>query len=217
VELMDEKNEGEGFLYEVTFEVGPKLLVEERDSEYVVHIHGTITREVESDGERPERIGRVKAVLFRGRDLLNNGVHPFDSFDCVSEDTEDLYHSVYDGTGHIHDNVMDLCDDFPSNVLAVMFVGVEPRYRGKGVGRVALVRLIQIFGGDALVVLKNMPMVFENGEMKSMDPKERKELWKGRQAMWMKMGFVPSPLRPDDSGHLIGEASYLCWGSNARQ
>lgn len=185
----------ESNLYQVTFTVEDLSLHEEADQceEYSAAIHGSITVDnADDDGPGPAvLVGEIKAVLFRTRDAINDGVTEYHDIFDRTENSEHLYYAVCTRRG-LSKVVRNRFASYPANVLGITFVGVLQDHRGKGVAQAAVKRLCQIFGGDAIVALQSFPMPYPEDAPISVHGGTKEEQAKLLR-FWKRCGFRMSP------------------------
>lgn len=96
---------------------------------------------------------------------IDNGQAVFDIFDC-QQSTVDYYTAIFSpGTADFSEALSSLLDDEPlwGNVLILERLEILPRFRGEGLGLLAMRRMIERFGvGAAVVAIKPFPLQHES-------------------------------------------------------
>lgn len=166
--------------------------------EYVLGIDGKIVLVGEDESEVVA--GTLELLLVLIEVAREHGFVAFDVLDSLTDSSH--YLELIDDGGDWHDDVREqFIDLLSSNLLIINQVKVEPKYRGKGLGILAVKTAIDCFSqGCGLVASKPFPLQFTS--WKSPDWKPEPPLPKGlskaqafRSALrkvekhWARLGF----------------------------
>ncbi len=166
--------------------------------EYVLGIDGKIVLVGEDESEVVA--GTLQVLLVLIEVAREHGFAAFDVLDSLTDSSH--YLELIDDGGDWHDVVREkFVDLLSSNLLIINQVKVEPKYRGKGLGILAVKTAIDCFSqGCGLVALKPFPLQFTSWQ--SPDWKPELPLGKGlskaqafRSALrkvekhWARLGF----------------------------
>jgi hypothetical protein len=148
-------------------------------------------------------IGKLSACIVQVERALVEGQSVFDVMDA--HETASNYMELYDfDTAEFGDSVQSLFGDgiLTANLLILDKLAIEPKHRGRGLGLLALSRVIDVFGPSCdLVVCQPYPMQFggaaEDPEWMTrfgagLDDDEKRGI--ARLAKhWQKLGFRQIP------------------------
>ena len=170
----------------------------------ISHIVADIIRRVQTDkGDIDINVGDVSACRIYGNRAENEGYNLWDACDAHSQEAADGYSLILDEKGDFRPEVQEQFPDaFSPEILVIGDVHVDPAFRGRGLGLVAVRRLIDLFEPDGgLVVIHPFPMQF--GAAQKDDPVLSPELAMFTdtepesiarlQRYWSRLGFDPIP------------------------
>jgi len=173
-------------------------LVPFEPDDFVTAIDVTIGR---FDDEKEEDIKIGEALLFY-IDLgpvLDYGESLFYVMDAHSQDLADAYLALFDEEGDPQEYLFEY-DIIGSDLLYVDYICLYPEYRGREIGRLVMLGLIERFGGGAkIIVTEPAPLVFSdttlNEKLQLKNPSTKKE-WKAVKKKitdyWKPLGFRPT-------------------------
>jgi GNAT superfamily N-acetyltransferase len=159
--------------------------------------------------------------LLRGRHLVGRFRLYYADLDaalnarCGADEVLDTYGHTYEFAelvlnrgGSLYSERLErlLGDDLlPGNILILDRLEIRPRYRGRGLGLAAILRLIQRFSaGTQLIALKAFPLQFEYGALDASDawtasmglrafPRVQKGAASALRRYYSRLGFVSMP------------------------
>ncbi len=147
----------DGRLPRIAFETDRQVQPSEPE-EYVLGIDGKIVLVGEDESELVA--GTLQVLLVLIEVAREHGFTAFDVLDSLTDSSH--YLELIDDRGDWHDYVREqFIDLHSSNLLIINQVKVEPKYRGKGLGILAVKTAIDCFSqGCGLVALKPFPLQF---------------------------------------------------------
>jgi GNAT superfamily N-acetyltransferase len=170
-------------------------------SRVVRRIEGTVYRYAgEFDVE--EQIGSLCCFLVQPGLAEEKDVSLFDAMDSISDEAAECYESVFDpGSDGWNTDIEDLYSGGPigSDLLFIDRIELDPKYRGKGIGRVVVREAIETFGLQCgLVVCKPFPLEYSGWtEQLSAAEQGKPEVERDKadalervRKFWTKCGFV---------------------------
>jgi ribosomal protein S18 acetylase RimI-like enzyme len=176
-----------------------KSLKEDRHdpSEYITEVEGRIIRMTD---DRNVIVGRIEAQIVHVDDAKSSGASLHEIFDSFDQTLLDTFEVLFDlETGYMRESLSLGGDGWLNgeNLLHISKVEILPRYRGNGLGRIALRRMLKFLGdGLAAVVLEAHPVRYDSA-ITDWTRKMKIENFEGKtdegirklQNYWAKFGF----------------------------
>lgn len=157
----------DGGIPQITFETGRWAQPTEPEH-HVLEIAGKIMLAMADDTEAPA--GKLELLLVSLSTAREYGFAAFDVLDSLTDTSH--YLELIDDGGEWSEAVQDqFVDVFDSDLLIINKVEVEPRYRGKGLGILAVRTAIESFSrGCGLIALKPFPLQFTGWKAPDWEP-----------------------------------------------
>jgi GNAT superfamily N-acetyltransferase len=157
----------DGCLPKIAFETDRHVQPSEAE-EYVLGIDGKIVLVGEDQSEVVA--GTLQVLLVLIEVAREHGFAAFDVLDSLTDSSH--YLELIDDGGDWHEEVREkFVDLLSSNLLIINQVKVEPKYRGKGLGILAVKTAIDCFSqGCGLVALKPFPLQFTSWQSPDWKP-----------------------------------------------
>lgn len=190
------------YRYEVEF----SFSVEVDDSDciepttFIHHVRGAIKQFAYDEGGHEDSI-QVGQVYLRIIDLaagINAGFNPFDVLDSFDQESYDDGSILVDEDGEMREEVVDQFPDliWQYRIVTVNSITIEPEYRGRGIGLLALRKVLEVFGHSAFVLIKPYPLQFSGWHDASWVPPEgvhdpEREFGRARKKLvryWKRLG-----------------------------
>lgn len=152
----------------LTFDPTSYLASDDEPSRFVHEYTGAVTLYLGDDEDTELVVGRFEAQYIDVFGAVNESVSVLDVFDSTAP-LHDLYLALYEPQARdIRRNISRVVlgpDEFLPSCSSVLFLdslGIAPSHRGKGIGLLALLALIErLRTGAALVVTQPIPLQFE--------------------------------------------------------
>jgi hypothetical protein len=147
-------------MFEVAFQVVAPLCVSEPSHEFIQDIKGDI-RETEAN----VLVGRISALLVQVGRVADAGENLYEIMDDGSRELGKYHIAFFKANDcEYKDSIQgQFVDVFGLDLLIISEVEVEPAFRGRGLGLLAVSRTIDVFGENCgLVAMKPFPLQFTN-------------------------------------------------------
>ncbi|MBS2014028.1 MAG: hypothetical protein JST00_14155 [Deltaproteobacteria bacterium] len=143
--------------YDVRFRIHRPLVPSGDVDEFLLEIHGEIT--CVGDGHE-EPAGIIDAYVLQVTKAAEARESMAEVCDATSSELEEVYAVLFDESGELKEEISD--GGGWGDVLYLHRAEVLPSHRGRGVGLMAALRVIEDFGsGCALAVMKPFPLQLE--------------------------------------------------------
>jgi hypothetical protein len=196
----------------IEFAVRASLHEEYVDLDFVHSILGKISAKSEDRGDE-EDAGYIKASLVQFGEAMDHGISSERLGDGIDGNIAEYWELLFDlDTGCWKDEVQDEYEASRCDLLIIDCMEISPKFRGTGVGPIAVDRTIDIFSpGCGLVACKPWPLQFtpsfarDQKALKRLKAPgvERDEAVRKLRAYWSRLGFWPL----GETGiHLLGTA-----------
>ena len=199
-------------LASIEFAVRASLHGEYVDADFVHSILGKISAKSEGRGDE-EDVGYIKASLVQFGEALDHGISTARLGDGIDGNIAEYWELLFDlDTGCWKEEVQDEYEASGCDLLIIDCMEISPKFRGKGVGRIAIDRTIDIFGpGCGLVACKPWPLQFTPAfarDRKALNRLKAPGVGQGEavrrlRAYWSRLGFWP---RGETGIYLLGVA-----------
>jgi hypothetical protein len=184
----------------IEFAVRASLHEEYVDSDFVHSILGRISAKSEDRGNE-EDIGYIKASLVQFGEAIGHGISTERLGDGIDGNIAEYWELLFDlDTGCWKEEVQDEYETSGCDLLIIDCMEISPKFRGTGVGPIAVGRIIDIFGpGCGLVACKPWPLQFtpafarDRKALNRLKPPSigRDEAIRKLRAYWSRLGFWP--------------------------
>jgi GNAT superfamily N-acetyltransferase len=194
----EEAFEKYGWEFKVNFDIQKHVERDATPAEYYDLVYADIVR-YRGWGDRETKIGEMELVHFRIIEALQQEADLYRIFDFHSSETEALYKTLIDKkTGSFKPEALGAFPERPviSSILHIARLGLEPRYRGLGLGLLVVNRAIDTFAHWTTIVtvqpwpkeysLKQRFIPYEDDSNKT---KSGKDSHKRVQRFWESVGF----------------------------
>ena len=173
-------------------------LHEPAETDFVHSITGRIIAESEARGEEA---GNIRASLIQFSEALDHGISEERLGDGISSDIAEYWELLSDPeTGHPKEEIQNEFEMVDLDLLIIDHIVIHPEFRGLGIAKSAIHRMIDIFGtGCGLVACKPWPLQFTPSI--ANDPKALKQLAlpdisegeaiRKLRSYWSRLGFWP--------------------------
>lgn len=196
----------------IEFAVRASLHEEYVDADFVHSILGKISAESEDRGNE-EDIGYIKASLVQFGEAMDHGISSERLGDGIDGNIAQYWELLFDSdTGCWKEEVQDEYEASGCDLLIIDCLEISPKFRGMGVGSIAVDRTIDIFApGCGLVACKPWPLQFTPAFARDQKALKRlkapgvgrDEAVRKLRAYWSQLGFWPL----GETGiHLLGMA-----------
>ena len=203
----------------IEFAVRASLHEQYVDADFVHSILGKISAKSEDWGNE-EDVGYIKASLVQFGEAMDHGISTERLGDGIDGNIAEYWELLFDlDTGCWKEEVQDEYEASGCDLLIIDCMEISPKFRGTGVGPVAIDRTIDIFGPVCgLVACKPWPMQFTPGFARDRKALNRlkapgvgqDEAVRKLRAYWSRLGFWPL----GETGiHLLGMAQRGSHGS----
>lgn len=184
----------------IEFAVRASLHEEYVDADFVHSILGKISAKSEGRGDE-EDIGYIRASLVQFGEAMDHGISTERLGDGIDGNVAEYWELLFDlDTGCWKEEVQDEYEASGCDLLIIDCMEISPKFRGTGVGPIAVDRTIDIFGPVCgLVACKPWPLQFTPAFAR--DPKalnrlkapsvRQDEAVRKLRAYWSKLGFWP--------------------------
>lgn len=184
----------------IEFAVRASLHEEYVDTDFVHSILGKISAKSEDRGDE-EDVGYIKASLVQFGEAVDHGISTERLGDGIDGNIAEYWELLFDlDTGCWKEEVQDEYEASGCDLLIIDCMEISPKFRGTGVGPIAIDRTIDIFGPVCgLVACKPWPLQFTPGfarDRKAFNRLQapsvgRDEAVRKLRAYWSKSGFWP--------------------------
>lgn len=184
----------------IEFAVRASLHEEYVDADFVHSILGKISAMSEDRGN-DEDVGYIKASLVQFGDALDHGIRTERLGDGINGNIAEYWELLFDlGTGYWKEEVQEEYEASGCDLLIIDCMEISPKFRGTGVGPIAIDRTIDIFGPVCgLVACKPWPLQFTPAFARDRKALNRLKAPRVRQdeavrklrAYWSRLGFWP--------------------------
>lgn len=182
------------------FTVRASLHKEYVDADFVHSILGKISAQSEGRGEE-EDAGYVRASLVQFGDAMDRGISTQRLGDGIDGNVAEYWELLFDlNTGCWKEEVQDEYEASGCDLLIIDCIEISPKFRGTGVGPIAIDKTIDLFGpGCGLVACKPWPLQFTPAFARDPNTLTRLkvpgvgqgEAVRKLRAYWSKLGFWP--------------------------
>src|SRR5437667_12072664 len=187
-------------LASIEFAVRASLHEEYVDADFVHSILGKITAKSEDPGNEAD-VGYIKASLVQFGEAMDHGISTERLGDGIDGNIAEYWELLFDlDTGCWKEEVQDEYEASGCDLLIIDCMEISPRFRGMGVGPIAVDRTIDIFGPVCgLVACKPWPLQFTPAfarDRKALNRLKapgvgRDEAVRKLRAYWSRLGFWP--------------------------
>ena len=145
----------------IEFAVRASLHEEYVDADFVHSILGKISAKSEDRGDE-EDVGYIKASLVQFGEAMDHGISTERLGDGIDGNIAEYWELLFDlDTGCWKEEVQDEYEASGCDLLIIDCMEISPKFRGTGVGPIAIDRTIDIFGPVCgLVACKPWPLQF---------------------------------------------------------
>jgi len=199
-------------LASIEFAVRASLHGEYVDADFVHSILGKISAKSEGRGDE-EDVGYIKASLVQFGEALDHGISTARLGDGIDGNIAEYWELLFDlDTGCWKEEVQDEYEASGCDLLIIDCMEISPKFRGTGVGPIAVDRTIDIFGPVCgLVACKPWPLQFTPAfarDRKALNRLKAPGVGQGEavrrlRAYWSRLGFWP---RGETGIYLLGVA-----------
>ena len=154
-------------MFEVIFHLVAPLLESEPSREFIQVIHGEIR-----DSDSNVTVGRVTSSLVQVGRVADAGEDLFDVMDGLSAEMGEYHAAFFKPTDWDYKDSIrrQFADILPLDLLILEHAEIEPPFRKRGFGLLAVSRTVDVFGENCgLVAMKPFPLQFR----KYLDPSWR--------------------------------------------
>jgi hypothetical protein len=187
-------------LASIEFAVRASLHEEYVDADFVHSIVGKISAKSEDRGDE-EDAGYIKASLVQFGEAMDHGIGSERLGDGIDGNIAEYWELLFDlDTGGWKEEVQDEYEVSGCDLLIIDCIEISPKFRGTGIGPVAVDRTIDIFGPVCgLVACKPWPLQFTPTfarDRKALNRLKapcvgRDEAIRKLRAYWSRLGFWP--------------------------
>jgi hypothetical protein len=187
-------------LASVEFAVRASLHEEYVEADFVHSILGKMFAKSE-DREDEENVGYIKASLVQFGEAMDHGISTERLGDGIDGNIAEYWELLFDSdTGFWKEEVQDQYEASGCDLLIIHCMEISPKFRGRGVGPIAIDRTIDIFGPVCgLVACKPWPLQFTPAlarDRKALNRLKapgvgRDEAARKLRAYWSRLGFWP--------------------------
>jgi hypothetical protein len=170
------------------------------DADFVHSIVGKISAKSE-DRKNEEVVGYIKGSLVKFSEAMDHGISTERLGDGIDGNIAEYWELLFDlDTGCWKEEVQDEYEASGCDLLIIDCMEISPKFRGTGVGPIAIDRTIDIFGPVCgLVACKPWPLQFTPGFARDRKALNRlkapsvgqDEAVRKLRAYWSKLGFWP--------------------------
>ena len=196
----------------IEFAVRASLHEEYVDADFVHSILGKISAESEDRGNA-EDVGYIKASLVQFGEAMDHGISTERLGDGIDGNIAEYWELLFDlDTGCWKEEVQDEYEATGCDLLVIDCMEISPKFRGTGIGPIAVDRTIDIFGSACgLVACKPWPLQFTlafANNRKTLNRLKAPGVGQGEavrrlRAYWSRLGFWP---RGETGIYLLGLA-----------
>jgi hypothetical protein len=187
-------------LASIEFSVRASLHKEYVDGDFVHSILGKISAPSEERGDE-EDVGYIKASLVQFAEAMDHGISTERLGDGIDGNISEYWELLFDlDTGCWKEEVQDEYEASGCDLLIIDCMEISPKFRGTGIGPIAIDRTIDILGPvGGLVACKPWPLQFtpafarDRKSLNRLKPPgvEQDEAVRKLRAYWSKLGFWP--------------------------
>ena len=184
----------------IEFAVEASLHKDYVDTDFVHSILGKISAMSDDRGNK-EDVGYIKASLVQFGEAMDHGISTERLGDGIDGSIAEYWELLFDlDTGGWKEEVQDEYEASGCDLLIIDCVEISPKFRGTGVGPIAIDRTIDIFGPVCgLIACKPWPLQFTPafaGDQKALNRLKapgvgRDEAVRKLRAYWSRLGFWP--------------------------
>jgi hypothetical protein len=184
----------------IEFAVRASLHEQYVDADFVHSILGKISAKSEDRGNE-EDVGYIKASLVQFGEAMDHGISTERLGDGIDGNIAEYWELLFDlDTGCWKEEVQDEYEATGCDLLIIDCIEISPKFRGTGVGPIAVGRIIDIFGPVCgLVACKPWPLQFTPAfarDRKALNRLKapsvgRDEAIRKPRAYWSRLGFWP--------------------------
>jgi hypothetical protein len=184
----------------IEFAVRASLHEEYVDADFIHSILGKISATSE-DQENEEDVGYIKASLVQFGEAMEHGIGSERLGDGIGGNIAEYWELLFDmDTGFWKEEVQDECEASGCDLLIIDCMEISPKFRGTGIGPIAVGRIIDIFGPVCgLVACKPWPLQFTPASARDRKALNRlkapnvgrDEAIRKLRAYWSRLGFWP--------------------------
>jgi hypothetical protein len=203
----------------IEFAVRASLHEEYVDADFVHSILGKISAKSEDRGDE-EDVGYIRASLVQFGEAIDHGISTERLGDGIDANIAEYWELLFDlDTGCWKEEVQDEYEASGCDLLIIDCMEISPKFRGTGVGPIAIDRTIDIFGPvGGLVACKPWPLQFTPAfarDRKALNRLKAPGVGQGEalrrlREYWSRLGFWP---RGDTGIYLLGVAQRESAGS----
>jgi hypothetical protein len=184
----------------IEFTIRASLHEEYVDTDFVHSILGKVSVRSE-DRENHEDAGYIKASLVQFGAAIDHGISTERLGDGIDGNIAEYWELLFDlDTGCWKEEVQDEYEASGCDLLIIDCMEISPKFRGMGVGSIAVDRTIDIFGPvGGLIACKPWPLQFTSAfarDRKALNRLKapsvgRDEAIRKLRAFWSRLGFWP--------------------------
>ena len=194
------KEAKENMVASIEFAVRASLHEQYVDADFVHSILGKISAKSEY-GRNEEEVGYIKASLVQFGEAMDHGISSERLGDGIDGNIAEYWEVLFDlDTGCWKEEVQDEYEVSGCDLLIIDCMEISPKFRGTGVGPIAIERTIDIFGPVCgLVACKPWPLQFTPAFARDRKGLNRlkapvvgqDEAVRKLRTYWSKLGFWP--------------------------
>ena len=184
----------------IEFAVQASLHEDYVDTDFVHAILGKISAMSDDQGDK-EDVGYIKASLVQFGEAMDHGIGTERLGDGIDGSIAEYWELLFDlDTGGWKEEVEDEYEAAGCDLLIIDCMEISPKFRGRGIGPIAVDRTIDIFGpACGLVACKPWPLQFSPAfarDRKALNRLKapsvgRDEAIRKLRAYWSRLGFWP--------------------------
>jgi hypothetical protein len=184
----------------IEFAIRASLHEEYFETDFVHSILGKISDRSEDRGDQAD-VGYIKASLVQFGDAMDHGISTERLGDGIDGNIAEYWELLFDSdTGYWKDEVQDEFEASGCDLLIIDCMEISPKFRGTGVGPIAIDRTIDIFGPVCgLVACKPWPLQYTPAFARDRKALKRlkapgvgqDDAVKKLRAYWSRLGFWP--------------------------
>jgi hypothetical protein len=191
---------GKNIVASIEFAVRASLHEGYIDADFVHSILGKISAKSEDRGGE-EEVGYIKASLVQFGEAIDHGISTERLGDGIDGNIAQYWEALFDlDTGCWKEEVQDEYELSGCDLLIIDCMEISPKFRGTGIGPIAVGRIIDIFGPvGGLVACKPWPLQFAPASARDRKALNRlkapsvgkDEAIRKLRAYWSRLGFWP--------------------------
>jgi len=151
-----------------------------------------------NDDDVEQKIGKLSIYVVQCGRVLNEGASLFEVMDCLDGDSYDCFANLFDHeTEQLKPQVERLLSEertFEADLMLIDQVELNPDYRGQGLGKEIILRVIRRLGTNCRVITcMPFPLQYTNPPLKGKQPAGKRSAQRRVREFWEGVGFVRLP------------------------